>query len=121
MHLTSQEVRGSQSQLAAPSFQALVSAWDHLAQRLPKQAGAEDAAGVILNALKLVFALCNTGGLQQGADDTAAASPASAKALALALQLADLAAQVAVSSRLMPINLLYALPAAWGLRGSMHG
>ena len=80
------------TQLAAPSFQALITAWDHLAQRLPKQAGGENAAGVILNALKLVFALSHTDSIQQGADDTSA--PASARMLALALQLADLAAQV---------------------------
>ena len=94
VHLTSHELRGAQSRLAAPSFQALLTAWDHLAQRMPKQAGAPNAAGVILNALKLVFALSNTEGLQQGADGIAAAGPESTRTLALALQLADLAAQV---------------------------
>jgi hypothetical protein len=84
------------TQLAAPSFQALITAWDHLAQRLPKQAGAENAAGIILNALKLVFALSNAENAQRGPDGGAAAAPASARMLALALQLADLAAQVTI-------------------------
>ncbi len=82
------------AQLAAPSFQALITAWDHLAQRLPKQAGAVNAAGTILNALKLVFALSNTESAQRGPDGSAVTASASARMLALALQLADLAAQV---------------------------
>lgn len=82
------------TQLAAPSFQALITAWDHLAQRLPKQAGTENAAGIILNALKLVFALSNAENAQRDPDGSAATAPASARMLALALQLADLAAQV---------------------------
>ena len=94
LHLSSDEVRGTQPQLAAPSFQALVTAWDHLAQRLPKQPGAQNAAGVILNALKLVFALSNTDNVQQGRDCKTSAAAASTETLALALQLADLAAQV---------------------------
>ena len=101
-HLASDGVRGTQLQLAAPSFQALITAWDHLAQRLPKQAGAQNAAGVILNALKLVFALSNSDSVQQSRDGTPAATPASTRTLALALQLADLAAQVCKEEPCLP-------------------
>ena len=78
--------------MTAPSFQALITAWDHLAQRLPKKAGAENAAGVILNALKLLFAVCNAEDTQRMTDG--GGLPTSARMLTLALQLADLAAQV---------------------------
>jgi hypothetical protein len=60
----------------------LVSAWDQLALRLPEHAGAEKAAALILNALKLSFAHAKPAAGGQGHQ------------LALASQLADLSAQV---------------------------
>lgn len=74
--------RRDTAQLAAPSLMELVSAWDQLALRLPEHAGAEKAAALILNALKLSLAHSNPASGKQGHQ------------LSLASRLADLCAQV---------------------------
>ena len=86
--------------LATPSFVALVAAWDHLAQKLPKHAVSDENAALILNALKLSFAHSAEHAAAPAAPGAPAARSPASRALALASQLADLSSQVRACCRM---------------------
>ncbi len=99
---------GVPSHLATPSFVALVAAWDQLARRLPAHAASDEAAALILNALKLSFAhsaelplRSSMHGAPRGASSLRSAA---ARALALASQLADLTSQVSAECPPTPLS-----------------
>ena len=93
---------GPSPHLGTPSFVALVAAWDHLAQRLPKHAVSDENAALILNALKLSFA--HSSPAAPAAPSALVTRLPASRALALASQLADLSSQVHAYCTVMSVG-----------------